>query len=583
MSTKRKGDDDRNGQASKRANTQSGGTGSSWSTIFREIERAMYVAPVEDRLVPCIEGCIGVDESDKCRKYFRKADEKKYYCHTYDGPGFAKEYPTLPLDTEQKKACCNCVSLCLYAREPGEQKFAEYLVRYLRCIQESVKNVATFTGFVVRLHIDMNVLKYMDNPPRPAADEKNPVPHFDQIIKKCKDLFTQILAAECCELLVVGCAKINYFWLSPDRTRCLRLLPLLDPRINVLAHRDADGVVTETDCHLLNAMAASKDRKRLFALADLPSAGENPAQPPSVRRVSGPYGFWLLWSEMANLIEENRHGVFYDDFYNMVAKMIQLNQCVSAQEEIKTDDGMLFLEGEGDRHARETGESIHTFCVDITNRAKIYTVDVLAGMLTMRARFSEGYLLKCITDMRRRNAAIFLRLGGQPDNINPDPFLTALLGCYERKEGARYCNVNDKIYRQKMRDGELVQYACCEMEMAFSADEMLLQEIFTPFILVPRTAPDPEKDGPFIHVQACTGAPIPQDLSVRVAENPALILPPRVCVAPGDITMMNGFFAFPDIGKILPFASPPFESPPSAPEKYRGCRKCGRRSRNRSR
>ena len=556
--------------------TKEAKTQSEWITFFTEITKSVKAAQFARIVVPCIEGCIGVEDPDVCRIYFKKADQEKYYKHTYDGQGFAQEYPDRPIDFRRIPDCCNCVSLCLYAREPGERKFAEYLIKYLWCIRESVKNVEKLTGFVVRLHVDMNVLDYMNRPPS-IVSNSDPIPFFDEIIVKCKEIFLEILKNCCCELMVVKCIRVAHENISPDRTRCLRLLPLLDPRINVLAHRDADGVVTETDCHLLNALAASEDRKRLFALADLPSARETPAQPPSVRRVSGPYGFWLLWSEMANLIEGNRHGVFYDDLYNIVANMIRLNQRVMTQEEQKSEGETSFLQkARAGLSPEEASKNIHTLCVDNTSRAKIYTVDVLAGMLTMRARFSEDYLRKCITDMRMRNAAIFLRLGGQPDNINPDPFLTALLGCYERKEGARYCNVNDKIYTLKGRDGESVQYACCEMEMAFSSDEMLLQEIFTPFILVPRTAPDPEKDGPFIHVQACIGVPAPQDLSVSVAGNPALTLPPRVCVAPRDIMLMNGFSAFPSIGEILPFESP---------EKYRGrptCRKCGRRSRNRS-
>lgn len=200
---------------------------------------------------------------EPCQVIFQR---KNYYNQTYDPQsildvvdGFSergrefyrKEFEYL-FDLEVRKNCCNCIAITLYANieklQSGAGRFP--VEGYLTAMRRSVKNIAKMLpDWLVRLYIDSSVFNY-------ARSSGN---------KKEQEILDYLLGCENVEVHTILCQELMRSD-TIDKTRVYRFIPLFDKTVNVAVIREADGIVTNLDCHNIRVFQNSN---KLFYLAQI--------------------------------------------------------------------------------------------------------------------------------------------------------------------------------------------------------------------------------------------------------------------------------------------------------------------------
>lgn len=198
-----------------------------------------------------------------CRVIRQKKD---YYNKTYDpstvldalktlnekGQEFyGKEFRNL-FDLEKRENCCNCIAITLYAKI--EQLIAGTsrlpLDAYLTAIRRSVKNVEKMLpDWLVRLYIDSSVFDYVQRKGNAVS----------------RELLDSIVDSPNVEIHTIICNS-SLKQENLDKTRVNRFLPLFDKTVNIAVIREADGIVTNLDCHNIRVFEESN---KLFYLAQI--------------------------------------------------------------------------------------------------------------------------------------------------------------------------------------------------------------------------------------------------------------------------------------------------------------------------
>lgn len=221
-------------------------------------------------------------------------------------------------DLQVKRNCCNCISITLYYKKEISINDA-YM--YISSIYFTVKNVEKLlSDWIVRIYIDINVYSIImnfintrnvsqrqgggmlddfgyqfnnsddenvsDNDNRYDDDddmEKNMGNYFDDfdlpkehsyasenkskllntnqneqnVGYKLLKFYDEIINSENVEIYTIVCPSILDDENLLNKTRSYRFLPFVDDKVNISIVREADGIVSCTDCYNINKFAKS--------------------------------------------------------------------------------------------------------------------------------------------------------------------------------------------------------------------------------------------------------------------------------------------------------------------------------------
>jgi hypothetical protein len=212
-------------------------------------------------------------KDSKCKLINNKCSES-YYCHTYDPSSYVKILCEEPFnlnpdvisrfDCCKKEKCCNVVSISLYLKEDCNIKTNidtinnKYLIKTLPNIYTTILNVKlNLPKWIVRLYLDKSVYNCIENLCKITKDKNK----CDEICK-IKEIYENILKSDNVEIYTYLCEDINI-----DKTRTYRFLTMIDPDVNLYVIREADGIVSNLDCH--NISVYEHNDKFLFYLPDI--------------------------------------------------------------------------------------------------------------------------------------------------------------------------------------------------------------------------------------------------------------------------------------------------------------------------
>lgn len=205
----------------------------------------------------------------------------KYYTHTYnpknivakieaDTSSYKKvliENINNIFDLTVRDKCCNCIAISLYWTKTND---IDGLLKYLYSIQRTVKNVKSeLPDWIVRVYIDGSVYNNMQTGNTYVNEIMNYLHMSDNV-----EIYTYI-----CDSLLDNNIPIA-------RTRTFRFLPITDIDVNVCVVREADGIVTYTDCHNIKVFANSD---RIFYLLPFLDDYDN------TQKIGNSYQRWLSY------------------------------------------------------------------------------------------------------------------------------------------------------------------------------------------------------------------------------------------------------------------------------------------------
>lgn len=182
-----------------------------------------------------------------------------YYIHTYDPTKMLTmlrlqkfNIDDMVLDkfvSEIHYNCCNVISISLYFTKCAD----DTMEKYLYSIYRSIKNVErNLPDWIVRVYLDISVYECINE------KEKSSL---------IRQTFMEIINNRNVEVYTYNCSSFNDKTISIARTRTLRFLPLSDNDVNLCVIREADGVVSNLDCHNIKIFAMSDDK--LFYLPNI--------------------------------------------------------------------------------------------------------------------------------------------------------------------------------------------------------------------------------------------------------------------------------------------------------------------------
>lgn len=203
-----------------------------------------------------------LNQSEQCLLLNNK--KLKYYKHTYDPSSLrqkmtdSKLFPEMDqaFDFTVRKNCCNCIAISLYWTKKTElDKCAVYLASIKRTVANVKKNLP---DWIIRLYLDSSVHQSL------IAYESNNKPDTTSLF--VTQTLNYLLEADNVEIYLYCCQSIMNKQIPIARTRTFRFLPLSDLDVNVRIIREADGIVTNVDCHNIKVFSQSD---YLFYLPDI--------------------------------------------------------------------------------------------------------------------------------------------------------------------------------------------------------------------------------------------------------------------------------------------------------------------------
>jgi hypothetical protein len=152
-------------------------------------------------------------------------------------------------DTKQRKDCCKCISVSLYSLD----------IKYINNVISSIKRTAinvknNLPDWIVRFYVDLSVYeKIKDN-------EDETIDNF------VKSQMKWLESAENVEIWTYICKDRLSETQSIEKTRTYRFMPLVDKEVACCIIREADGIVSNYDCHNIDVFSKSN---RMFYIAHI--------------------------------------------------------------------------------------------------------------------------------------------------------------------------------------------------------------------------------------------------------------------------------------------------------------------------
>lgn len=198
-------------------------------------------------------------ENETCKLATKRRE--KYYVHEYkpqktihkleklgkEGHEYLSHVLKI-FDFTEKKNCCNCVVLSLYA-----VKFQDLVDKYLPSIVKTIKNVAqSLPDWLVRIYMDSSVFETLQKYRTESESEEKLL--NEEFVENSLDFF---FTSENVEIYTYFCNSVLNKEINIGRTRMLRFLPMIDESVSCCAIREADGIVSNLDCHNLRVFSGS--------------------------------------------------------------------------------------------------------------------------------------------------------------------------------------------------------------------------------------------------------------------------------------------------------------------------------------
>ena len=275
-------------------------------TVFRGIDSIPVNNPVTSKQNDCL---------------LINTRKVRYYIHTYD-PRPMLERLRVELReeisafgdildkfvAEPRERCCNVVSITLYFKDC---KNKEVLTKYLYSIKRTIKNVhINLPDWIVRLYLDTSVFNCINS----VNGVLNSALCGDESLHQIYNIYHEIKNSENVEIYTFQCESIGTT-LPYEKTRTFRYLVLQDPEVNVCAIREADGFVSNTDCHNLQIFSRANRMFYFPLLVNTAKIIDNSGKFP----IYGSYNIWLK-----NYKTKMRPDFFseYLNMYDLLAGMI---------------------------------------------------------------------------------------------------------------------------------------------------------------------------------------------------------------------------------------------------------------------
>ena len=199
----------------------------------------------------------------------KEVDERVFYTteskvHEFRGMVDGKD----TFNWSRRHNCCNVISMCLYiVNNDNVDLLLQSLRKYLLSIERSLKNIqVNLPLWVVRLYFGSSVNESIEKIQsvkasiekiqRPELDDKI-IAEVDKIIAA----YEFIISHAQVELYVIDEESLTY---GIEEIRTARFAPLYDNQVNVCIVREADGTVTNLDCHNIDFFLHSS--RHLFYL-----------------------------------------------------------------------------------------------------------------------------------------------------------------------------------------------------------------------------------------------------------------------------------------------------------------------------
>ena len=151
------------------------------------------------------------------------------------------------IDRTSRSNCCNCFTFSIYIlpSNRGDNSMFEMIANFLQSIKISVHNiVSVLPDWVVKIYIDINVInliKYIS-----INDYSNLKSTIDIIINNLEYLFDHSNT----ELYITSCqSEDNKEEEFIGYKRSYRSIPLMEEDVNIVSMRDADAIVSLTECY----------------------------------------------------------------------------------------------------------------------------------------------------------------------------------------------------------------------------------------------------------------------------------------------------------------------------------------------
>lgn len=186
------------------------------------------------------------------------------------------------IDPTSKKNCCNCVSFTLYIIDEtckdftckdNQRKFFDVMDKlygYLSSIVISVTNIENnLKNFISRIYLDFSVIEFvtMITEFRVESLSLN-TKFFSHFKKKIIDAIRFLYNNQSVEIYTYVC---DSYKTEIEKTRSLRILPLIDSEVNIKIIREADGIVSYLDCYNIEQFEKSNHIMMTYNILDLPN------------------------------------------------------------------------------------------------------------------------------------------------------------------------------------------------------------------------------------------------------------------------------------------------------------------------
>jgi hypothetical protein len=178
----------------------------------------------------------------------KEVDKRAFYTTKSEVHKFRGMVGGDTFDWSQRDHCCNVISMCLYiVNNDNVDILLQSLRKYLLSIERSLKNIqVNLPLWVVRLYFGSSVKANIEKikkikRERPELDDKI-IAEVDKIIAA----YEFIISHTQVELYVINEETLTY---GIEEIRTARFAPLYDKQVNVCIVREADGTVTNLDCH----------------------------------------------------------------------------------------------------------------------------------------------------------------------------------------------------------------------------------------------------------------------------------------------------------------------------------------------
>lgn len=153
----------------------------------------------------------------------------------------------LMFDTTKYDNCCNCVNIVLYYTDCLD---IDRLFLYLPNILTSLNNIEIYLpNWILRLYLDRTLFETLYNTDVESIDSS--LYHNLQILI---NILKKISESKQCEINILFCEEFYKDDFLYGKLRTLRFTSFYDVTTNIVASREADGILSAIDCHNLSVL-----------------------------------------------------------------------------------------------------------------------------------------------------------------------------------------------------------------------------------------------------------------------------------------------------------------------------------------